>query len=88
VNSKRVQTRQQAGQSPVEVLGARRGVIDGAQKGGTATVLGYTPQYSRLKYMPSRLVQGDQKVSVHLRKFPNLLQQYNLFIIAKTVLMF
>jgi hypothetical protein len=32
------------------------GCIDGAQEGGTASVLGSTPWYSRLKYMPLRLV--------------------------------
>jgi hypothetical protein len=30
--------------------------IDGDQKGGTASVVGSTPQYSRLKCMPIRLV--------------------------------
>ena len=33
------------------------GCIDGAQEGGTVSVFGSTPQYSRMKYMPLALVK-------------------------------
>jgi hypothetical protein len=33
--------------------------IDGAPEGGTASVLGSTPWYFRLKYMPLRLVMDN-----------------------------
>ena len=42
------------GTRPIKALVLRG--IDGAQEGGTASVVSSTPRYSRLKCMPLRLV--------------------------------
>ena len=56
-------TSTQAGPRPIKVLLLE--CIDGSPDVGTASLLGSTPRYSRLKYMPKNLQNGEYRKELH-----------------------